>query len=131
MASAAHFIDDVVEPTAETPGTEGAEEEMAVIATVETNLCTRGLRRVRHHNDLVAVMRVGQSRYGSGLPASSQGARQGTLPGLRVVPMGTLSDRHRDREVRGMTGASECETLLEPRSRSTEYNEGVRPPNIA
>ena len=34
----------------------------------------------------------------------------------------------RNREVRGIAGAGEGETFLEPRSRPTEYNDGVRAP---
>ena len=60
------LVDDVVDPAVETTGTDGVEEKSAVIATVETNPCTCGLRRAGNHDDLMPVMRVGQPGYGSG-----------------------------------------------------------------
>jgi hypothetical protein len=123
------FVDDVMDPTVETAGTYGVEEKSAVIAAVEANSSPCRLRRAGHHNDLAPIMSVGQPGRGPGFSLRRVGMRCETddpdatwwWRARRVIAAG-------DREVRGVAGAGECQTLLEPWSGSTKNDDGVRGP---
>ena len=124
------LVDDAMDPLAETAWASRVEEQGPVVAAVEPDAGPGGLRYPRNQNDLVPIVSTGQPGDGSCFALSRAGVRNEadnrhprgcarTLIGIGAIAYG-------DDEIRRISGARQCESLLDSRSRTTEDDDGIR-----